>query len=244
MTRERAIVVGSGMAGLLAARVAADHFAEVLLVNRDLSPAGPEPRRGTPQDRHVHLRDPDLPEGRTTAGRPPRGAHPVVTAQVDTGGIAVPIEGDRTLVTLLARGGDRPPTDEDAFRAFAATLRDPAIHRAVEGLTPLGPVAISRATQNRLRHYERLTPWPDGLVVLGDAVCALNPVYQQGMTTGARGALLLGELLRRRAGRVPHGHGARVPGPTGESERDPLAAWHPAQDLRVSRRGRRAPLRA
>ena len=102
-------------------------------------------------------------------------------------------------MTLLARGGDRPPTDEDAFRAFAATLRDPAIHRAVEGLTPLGPVAVSRATQNRLRHYERLTPWPDGLVVLGDAVCALNPVYQQGMTTGARGALLLGELLRRRA---------------------------------------------
>jgi flavin-dependent dehydrogenase len=38
--------------------------------------------------------------------------------------------------------------------------------------------------------------WPNGLVALGDAVCAFNPVYGQGMTTAALGALALDRCLR------------------------------------------------
>lgn len=53
---ERAVVLGGGVAGLLAARVLADHAAEVVVVERDdLSLAGgPEARRGVPQGRQVH----------------------------------------------------------------------------------------------------------------------------------------------------------------------------------------------
>jgi 2-polyprenyl-6-methoxyphenol hydroxylase-like FAD-dependent oxidoreductase len=49
----------------------------------------------------------------------------------------------------------------------------------------LTPIAGYRTTQNRLRHYDEVNPWPKGLIVLGDAVCAFNPVYAQGMTTAA-----------------------------------------------------------
>ena len=42
------------MAGLLAARVLADHFARVTLVERDTLPASAEQRRGVPQGRHTH----------------------------------------------------------------------------------------------------------------------------------------------------------------------------------------------
>ena len=49
-----ALVVGGGMAGLLAARVLAEHFDRVTIVERDRLPAGPEPRGGVPQARHVH----------------------------------------------------------------------------------------------------------------------------------------------------------------------------------------------
>jgi len=43
------------MAGLLAARVLSDHFAEVEIVERDRLPDGPEFRNGVPQSRHAHV---------------------------------------------------------------------------------------------------------------------------------------------------------------------------------------------
>ena len=51
----RAVVLGGSLAGLLAARVLADHYAEVLVVDRDdVAAAGAEPRRGVPQGQHPH----------------------------------------------------------------------------------------------------------------------------------------------------------------------------------------------
>lgn len=52
--RDRAVVIGASMAGLLAARVLADRFAEVVLVDRDRLADDAEPRRGVPQGRHIH----------------------------------------------------------------------------------------------------------------------------------------------------------------------------------------------
>jgi 2-polyprenyl-6-methoxyphenol hydroxylase-like FAD-dependent oxidoreductase len=51
---QRAIVVGAGVAGLCAARVLADHFQHVTVLERDVLPASPEPRAGVPQGRHLH----------------------------------------------------------------------------------------------------------------------------------------------------------------------------------------------
>ena len=51
---DKAIVIGSSMAGLLAARILADHFARVTIVERDTLPEGTEPRKGVPQGKHAH----------------------------------------------------------------------------------------------------------------------------------------------------------------------------------------------
>jgi 2-polyprenyl-6-methoxyphenol hydroxylase-like FAD-dependent oxidoreductase len=51
---QRAIVMGGSMAGLLAARVLAESFAEVLVVDRDELMGVTTARRGVPQGRHVH----------------------------------------------------------------------------------------------------------------------------------------------------------------------------------------------
>lgn len=55
MARSHAVVIGSGIAGLLAARVLADSFEHVTLVERDEFPLRGERRPGTPQDGHWHF---------------------------------------------------------------------------------------------------------------------------------------------------------------------------------------------
>src|SRR5437899_696886 len=48
------VVVGASMAGLMAARVLANHFEAVTVVERDVLPEGPVSRKGVPQGRHAH----------------------------------------------------------------------------------------------------------------------------------------------------------------------------------------------
>ena len=59
--RTHAVVVGASMAGMLAARVLADVFERVTILERDTLPTGPDLRSGVPQARHLHAL---LPRGR------------------------------------------------------------------------------------------------------------------------------------------------------------------------------------
>jgi 2-polyprenyl-6-methoxyphenol hydroxylase-like FAD-dependent oxidoreductase len=51
---EHAVVIGASMGGLLAARVLADHFARVTIIERDAIPPLGEHRKGVPQGQHAH----------------------------------------------------------------------------------------------------------------------------------------------------------------------------------------------
>lgn len=51
----RAVVIGAGIGGLSAAAVLANHFEQVVIVERDRLEEIPISRPGTPQDRHPHL---------------------------------------------------------------------------------------------------------------------------------------------------------------------------------------------
>ena len=51
---ERAFVVGSGLAGLSAARALSDRFRQVVILDRDELPDGASPRPGVPQGKHPH----------------------------------------------------------------------------------------------------------------------------------------------------------------------------------------------
>jgi flavin-dependent dehydrogenase len=54
MAQQHAIVIGGSIAGLLAARIASDHFQQVTVLERDRLPDHPAPRVGTPQAEHTH----------------------------------------------------------------------------------------------------------------------------------------------------------------------------------------------
>jgi 2-polyprenyl-6-methoxyphenol hydroxylase-like FAD-dependent oxidoreductase len=51
---KRAVVIGAGVSGLSAAQALADHFEEVIVLERDALPSGAAPRPGTPQARQAH----------------------------------------------------------------------------------------------------------------------------------------------------------------------------------------------
>jgi 2-polyprenyl-6-methoxyphenol hydroxylase-like FAD-dependent oxidoreductase len=123
------------------------------------------------------------------------------------GGLVSPVEGGRWHVSLVGGDGDYPPTDELGFLAFARSLRTPALYEAIAEAEPLTSIAGQRATENRLRHYERLGRFPDGVVAVGDAVCAFNPVYGQGMTAAALGAEALDRWLRQESSHRGSGRG-------------------------------------
>jgi 2-polyprenyl-6-methoxyphenol hydroxylase-like FAD-dependent oxidoreductase len=100
------------------------------------------------------------------------------------------------MATLYGVGGDHPPTDEKGFMDFARSLRSPMLYEAIKDAEPLSDISGYRDTANRRRHYEKLSRQPDNFLVTGDAACAFNPVYAQGMTTAALGAETLEECLR------------------------------------------------
>ncbi|MEV7287685.1 FAD-dependent oxidoreductase [Streptomyces sp. NPDC093252] len=129
-------------------------------------------------------------------------AFPIVNVQANPakapgrGGIILPVENNRWIVTLSGTRGGEPTSDPEAFTGFALGLDDPVIGSLIKNATPLGDVTISHATANHRRYYENLTHWPDGYTVLGDAIASYNPVYGHGLTVASQGALALRDILR------------------------------------------------
>ncbi|MER7233905.1 FAD-dependent monooxygenase [Streptomyces olivaceus] len=111
--------------------------------------------------------------------------------------MVMPVEGDRWLVSCGGTRGGEPPADPEGFLRYTLGLPDPIVGRLVSGAEPLTDVHLSRSTSN-VRHYlEKATDWPEGLVVLGDALGTFNPAYGQGMSVAAFGARVLGRELAR-----------------------------------------------
>ena len=160
-------------------------------------------------------------------------------------GVVFRVEGNRWIVTLMGCLGDYPPIDEEGFLEFARQLDDSAVYDWLQTANPLSPAVPYRYPSHLRRRYERLTRFPEGLLVSGDALCSFNPVYGQGMSVCALEALALRDCLWKEtagdeplwraffkaAARIVEGPWTAATGadflhPRVEGQRPPCAALH------------------
>lgn len=113
------------------------------------------------------------------------------------GGVLMPIEDNRWLVTIAGVRGAEPPTDPAGFDEFARSLRHPVIADLIGTAEPLTAPFGFQGHPNRRRHFHRMTPYPAGFLALGDAYCTFNPIYGHGMSAVVHAALAVRDDLRR-----------------------------------------------
>jgi 2-polyprenyl-6-methoxyphenol hydroxylase-like FAD-dependent oxidoreductase len=130
---ERAVVLGASMGGMLAARVLADFYRTVTVVEREVLPDDPVNRRGVPQGRHLHLL---LARGSQILGE----LFPGLLDELVADGVFVWSDGDFTRICLsfgghqMVRSGTVPDPQSIPFYYPSRPFLEWNVRRRLRGI--------------------------------------------------------------------------------------------------------------
>ncbi|WP_155769315.1 NAD(P)/FAD-dependent oxidoreductase [Mycobacterium asiaticum] len=116
-----------------------------------------------------------------------------------------PIENDSFIAVMGSWGLDMPK-DVESYEAAARRTRTREFARILDASQPLSDVHHTRSTRNVWRRFDRLERPPRAFIAIGDAVCAFNPIYAQGMSCASTAALMarrLSESMDPRSAEFP-----------------------------------------
>lgn len=101
----------------------------------------------------------------------------------------------------VAVGGNKVKesiNDWESFLQYAKKLDDPTIYDAIRESKPISDFYNIRIPAYRRRYFEKINNPLEGLIVVGDAFCVVNPIYGQGMMLAALENKILGEIIEKR----------------------------------------------
>lgn len=110
----------------------------------------------------------------------------------------VACENNTWTLTIASRANDlgHAPTDFSEMLTLAEEFMPAHIQPALRRAQPLTEVSTYRYPGGVWRRYDHMTRYPKGLLVIGDALCCLDPINGQGMAMATLHAHTLRTQLR------------------------------------------------
>jgi 2-polyprenyl-6-methoxyphenol hydroxylase-like FAD-dependent oxidoreductase len=113
--------------------------------------------------------------------------------------IIVPTEDGRWITAIADHSATAWIETWDVFLEASRSLITPTVYEALRYAEPPEGIRHYRFPVSTWKHFERLPRLPRGVLPVADAFCRFNPIHGQGMSSAAKQALLLQDVLYRAA---------------------------------------------
>jgi len=111
--------------------------------------------------------------------------------------VLVPTEDGRWIIAIADHSATTWIETWDAFLEASRSLITPTVHNALRYAQPPEGIRHYRFPLSTWKHFERLPRLPRGVLPIADALCRFNPIHAQGMSSAAKQARLLDDVLSR-----------------------------------------------